>query len=280
MKKALGRGIQAFIPEEYGILREERLVEVEVDRLSPSPLQPRMKFDQQAIDELAQSIRETGILQPIVAVPEDGGYRILIGERRWRAARKAGLHKVPVLVRNIPKEQQLEVTLIENLQREELNPVEIARSFKRLVDELGYTQEEIADRVGKDRASVANYLRLLKLPPEILDFLGEERISMGHARALLSLEDPKVQVEAARKIVKSDLTVREVEDFAARQKKPVLRRKAKLDPDLEAVQEDLIRRYGTKVAISGTAKKGEVKFYYFSLDELNRLYDLFKGARS
>jgi ParB family chromosome partitioning protein len=278
MKKALGKGIQAFIPEEYGILKEERLVELDVDQLSPSPVQPRMKFDEKAIEELAQSIRETGILQPIVAVPENGGYQILIGERRWRAAQKAGLHKIPVLVRNIPREQQLEVSLIENLQREELNPVEIALSFKRLVDELGYTQEEIAERVGKDRASVANYLRLLKLPEEVQAFVRDELISMGHARALLSLEDPRVQVEAARKIVKSDLTVREVENFAARLKKPVLRRTSKLDPDLEAVQEDLIRRFGTKVAISGSPKKGVLKFFYFSLEELNRVYELFKGV--
>jgi len=279
MKKALGKGLNAFIPEEYGILKEERLVELEIERLSPSPLQPRMKFDDQAIDELAQSIRETGILQPVVAVPEDGGYRILIGERRWRAAQRAGLRKIPVLVRNIPKEQQLEVSLIENLQREELNPLEVAFSFQRLVDELGYTQEKIAERVGKDRASVANYLRLLKLPAEIQEFLREEMITMGHARALLSLENPKVQIEAARKIVKSDLTVRDVEAFAARIRKPVLRRRTKIDPDLEAVQEDLIRRFGTKVTISGSPKKGAIKFFYFSLEELNRVYDLFKGAR-
>jgi len=279
MKKALGKGLNAFIPEEYGILKEEKLVELEVERLSPSPLQPRMKFDDQAIEELAQSIRETGILQPVVAVPEDGGYRILIGERRWRAAQRAGLRKIPVLVRNIPKEQQLEVSLIENLQREELNPLEVAFSFQRLVDELGYTQEMIAERVGKDRASVANYLRLLKLPAEIQDLLKEDLISMGHARALLSLEDPKVQVEAARKIVKSDLTVRDVEAFAARFRKPVLRRRTKIDPNLEAVQEDLIRRFGTKVSISGSPKKGTIRFFYFSLEELNRVYDLFKGAR-
>jgi ParB family chromosome partitioning protein len=279
MKKALGKGIKAFIPEEYGILKEERLAELEIDQLTPSPLQPRMKFDDRAIDELAQSIRETGILQPIVAVLEDGKYRILIGERRWRAAQRAGLRRIPVLIRNIPKEQQLEVSLIENLQREELNAIEIALSFRKLTDELGYTQEEISDRVGKDRASVANYLRLLKLPTEIQEMLRDEIISMGHARALLGIETPKAQLEAARRIVKAGLSVREVEESVARLKKPVLRRRVRIDPDLEAVQEDLIQRLGTKVAISGTPKKGLVKIFYFSLEELNRIIDFIKGGR-
>jgi ParB family chromosome partitioning protein len=280
MKKALGKGLKAFIPEEYGILKEERLVEVEIDQLTPSVLQPRMKFDDKTIDELAQSIREAGILQPIVVVPEDRGYRILIGERRWRAAQRAGLPKIPVLVRNIPREQQLEVSLIENLQREDLNPIEVALSFRKLIEELGYTQETIAEKVGKDRASVANYLRLLKLPAEIQEFLREERISMGHARALLSIEDPKIQLEAARKIIRSDLTVRDIENFAARMKKRILRRRTRPDPDLESVQEDLIQRLGTKVALSGTPKKGVIKVFYFSLEELNRIIDLIKGAPS
>jgi ParB family chromosome partitioning protein len=280
MKKALGKGIKAFIPEEYGIVKEERLTELEIDQLSPSPLQPRMKFDEKKIEELAQSIRETGILQPIVAVHEDGAYKILIGERRWRAAQKAGLRKVPVLVRHIPKELQLEVSLIENLQREELNPLEVAFSFQKLIDELGYTQEEIAEKVGKDRASVANFLRLLKLPAEIQELLRDDEISMGHARALLGLEDPRAQIEAARKIVKAGLTVRDIENFVAGLRKPVLRRRTKLDPDLEAVQEDLIRKLGTKVAISGHPKRGVIKVFYFSLEELNRIFELIKGGRS
>ena len=211
MKKALGKGIGAFIPEEYGILKGETYSELEVEKIKPNPLQPRAKFDEASIDELAQSIRETGILQPIVVVPEDGRYKILIGERRWRAARKAGLKKIPALVRNIPREHQLEASLIENLQREELNPIEISQGYKRLIDELGYTQEDVAGKVGKDRASVANYLRLLKLPLEIQDWVRDGKVSMGHAKVLLSVDDPRLLAALARKIMAKGLSVRDLE---------------------------------------------------------------------
>lgn len=280
MKKALGRGIQAFIPEEFGILKDESYAELNIGLIKPNPLQPRMKFEEQAIDELAQSIREAGVLQPLVVVREGASYKILIGERRWRAAQRAGLNKIPVLIRNIPKEQQLEVSLVENLQREELNPIEIALAYRRLTDELGYTQEDVADKVGKDRASVANFLRLLKLPNAIQDGLQEGNLSMGHAKALLALEDSKMQLDFAKKIIHKGLSVRETEKIVAKfNRKPVLR-KAKSDPDLHAVEEELLKRLGTKVAIAGNPKKGVIKIYYFSLDELNRIYDLIKGARS
>jgi ParB family chromosome partitioning protein len=281
MKKALGKGIGAFIPEEYGILKGETYSELEVDKIKPNPLQPRAKFDETAIDELAQSIRETGILQPIVVVPEDGHYKILIGERRWRAARKAGLKKIPALIRNIPKEHQLEASLIENLQREELNPIEISQGYKRLIDELGYTQEEVAGKVGKDRASVANYLRLLKLPLEIQDCVREGKISMGHAKVLLAVEDSSLLVALARKVMAKGLSVRDLEDqLADGKKEPPAPKKRKSDPNLEAVQEDLLQALGTKVTIEGSPVKGVIKIFYFSLDELNRLYGLIKGGRS
>jgi len=280
MKKALGKGIKAFIPEEYGILKGETYAEMEVEQLRPSPLQPRMKFDEKAIDELAQSIREAGVLQPIIVVPEDGYFRILIGERRWRAAQRAGLTKIPVLIRNIPKEQQLEISLVENLQREELNPVEIALAYKKLTDELGYTQEEVAEKVGKERASVTNFLRLLRLPDEIQAELQEGKLSVGHAKALLTIEDPKALLSLARKIVKKGLSVREAEFQASRLKKQIPPAKPKADPDLEAVREEMVKILGTKVNITGTQKKGVFHIFYFSLDELNRIYELMKGARS
>jgi ParB family chromosome partitioning protein len=279
MKKALGKGIKAFIPEEYGILKEETYSEIEIEKIRPNPLQPRTKFDETAIEELAQSIRETGILQPIVVVAEDGHYKILIGERRWRAARKVGLRKIPALIRSIPKEHQLEASLIENLQREELNPLEIAQGYRRLIDEHGYTQEEAAGKVGKDRASVANYLRLLKLPLEVQDLLRDAKLSMGHAKVLLAVEDGRVLAVLARKIIAQGLSVRALEAQLAKGKKdePAPRKK-KSDPDLEAVEEDLLQALGTKVAIEGTAKKGVIKVFYYSLDELNRVYGLIKGA--
>jgi ParB family chromosome partitioning protein len=280
MKKALGKGIKAFIPEEYGILKDESFSELDIDQLSPSPFQPRTHFDEKAIEELAQSIRETGILQPIIAVPAGGRYNIMIGERRWRAAQKAGLRKIPVLIRNIPKERQLEASLIENVQREDLNPLEIALAYKRMIEVLGYTQEEVADKVGKDRASDANTLRLLHLPEVIQEMLRDGKISMGHARAILGIEDPKAQIEAARQAAEKGLSVRDTEDFVARNRKIKTPRRAKIDPDLEAVQEDLLQCLGAKVAISGSAKKGVIKISYFSLGELNRIYELIKGARA
>ena len=280
MKKALGKGIKAFIPEEYGILKEESFTELDIDRLSPSPFQPRMRFDEQAIEELAQSIRETGILQPIIAVPAGGRYNIIIGERRWRAAQKAGLRKVPVILRNIPKERQMEASVIENVQREDLNPIEIARSYKGMIEILGYSQEEVAVKVGKDRASVANTLRLLNLPETVQGMLLQEKITMGHARAILGIEDPKAQIEAAKWAAESGRSVRETEDYVNRRRKKKAPRRTKIDPDLENLQEDLLHYLGAKVAISGTPKKGVIKISYFSLGELNRIYGVIKGVRS
>ena len=281
MKKALGKGIKAFIPEEYGILKEESYTELEVDELRPSPLQPRMRFDEKGIEELAQSIRKAGVLQPIIVIPEGEQFRILIGERRWRAAQKAGLRKVPVLIRNIPKEQQLEVSLVENLQREELNPIEIARAYERLTEELGYTQEEVGEKVGKDRASVANFLRLLKLPSEIQESIQDGKISMGHAKILLSVEDSKAQLDLVKRIVQKGLSVRATENLVAKFNKQLSPfRKRNPDPNLEAVQEELLKALGTKVAISGNQKKGIINIFYYSLDELNRISEFIKGARS
>jgi ParB family chromosome partitioning protein len=280
MKKALGKGIKAFIPEEFGILKDEKYTEVDIDLIKPNPEQPRVDFRDAAIAELAQSIREAGVLQPLVVVPEGGRYKIIIGERRWRAAQKAGLKKIPVLVRHIPHEQQLEISLIENLQREELNPIEVAQAYQRLIDEFGYIQADLAEKVGKDRTSVTNVLRLLKLPVEIQGDLREGRLSMGHARALLAVEETSGQLELCRLIIKKGLSVREVEQLAAQKKTAPgkIKKPARRDPNLESVQEEMIKAFGTKVDIEGSAKKGVIKVYYFSLDELNRLFDFIKGA--
>lgn len=280
-KKALGKGLKAFIPEEYGIFKEERYAEVDLDQVKANPLQPRTKFDETSINELAQSMKETGILQPIIVVPDGEVYRIIVGERRWRAAQKIGLKKIPVLIRNIPKEQELEISLIENIHREELNPLEIALAYQKMIQELNYTQEEIAEKVGKDRTSVTNYLRLLKLPKEVQDYLDENKISMGHARALAGLENPDFQVSIARQIVKKNLSVRDVEKKInnLREKTPKMK-KVVLDPDLGALQEEMLKRLGTKVLISGSRDKGIIKIYFFSMEELNRIYEQIKGVIS
>jgi len=281
MKKALGKGIKAFIPAEYGILREERYAELDVDQLKPSPHQPRGRFDEKTMAELAQSIKETGVLQPIIVVPENDHYRIIVGERRWRASQKAGLKKVPVLIRYIPKEQQLEISLVENLQREELNPIEIASAYQKLIQELGYTQQEVAEKVGKDRTSITNFLRLLKLPEEIQKYLKEGEISAGHARALLAIENPGDQIAICQKAIKKNLSVRDVEKLITRLKTETSRkREIKSDPDLEALQEEFLKLLKTKVLISGSQNKGFIKIYYFSIDELNRIYDQIKGVSS
>jgi len=278
-KKALGKGLKAFLPEEYGILKEERLLDLEIEKIKPNPDQPRHQFDPDALKELAASLRETGILQPLVVVPDKEDYKIIVGERRWRAAQMAGLRKVPALVRSLTTAQQHEASLIENLQREDLNPMEIAQAYQKMTEDLGYTQQEIADKVGKDRASVANYARLLKLPEEIQKMIRRNQLSMGHARALITVEDRRLQIECARQVLRKKLSVRNVESMMAKMKnipaKPP-RPEPPIDPDLQAVQEDLIKRLGTKVAISGTSEKGVVRIHYFSLDELNRIYETIK----
>jgi ParB family chromosome partitioning protein len=280
-KKALGKGLKAFIPEEYGILKEERYAEVDVDELRPNPLQPRLKFDSQTIGELAQSMKETGVIQPILVVPEEDHYKIIVGERRWRAAQAAGLQRVPVVIRNIPVERQLEISLIENIHREELNPLEIALAYQRLIHELNYTQQDIAEKVGKDRTSVTNYLRLLKLPKEVQDFLADSKISMGHARALLGLEDPKLQLSLCRRIVQKNISVREVEKMVQKLSGgPPAPKEINQDPDLAALQEELLKLLKTKVFIAGNRNRGVLKVYYFSLEELNRIYSQMKGAVS
>ncbi len=276
-KKALGKGLKAFIPEEYGILKEERYAELDIEKLKPSTLQPRLRFNDDSIDELASSIKESGVLQPVLVVPEGNHYTIIVGERRWRAAQKIGLKKIPSIIRKMPKAQQLETSLVENLQREDLNPLEVALAYQKLTQELNYTQQEIADKVGKDRASVANYLRLLNLPKEIQDYLAEEKISMGHARALLALENTKVQLSMARQVVQSQLSVRQVEQTIQKLKSgPQAEKHPPPDPDLMALQEELVRLLGTKVSISGSQNRGVIKIHYFSTDELNQIYEKIK----
>jgi ParB family chromosome partitioning protein len=280
-KKALGKGLGAFIADEFSILKEERFAEIEIDEIRPNPFQPRLKFDDQSIEELARSIRESGIVQPVIVTPEDDHYKIIVGERRWRAAQKAGLRKVPVLIRNIPREKQLEISLIENLHREELNPLEIAQAYQRLIDDQGYTQQEVAEKVGKDRTSVTNYIRLLKLPQEIQDHVNGGIISMGHARALLALEEASAQLYACRQVVDKSLSVRNTEKLVTKLKERPPRTQRHLeDPDLRALQEEMLKALGTKVLISGSRTKGVLKIFYFSLDDLNRIYDRVKGASS
>jgi ParB family chromosome partitioning protein len=276
-KKALGKGLKAFLPE-IGILKEERFAELETEMLRPNPFQPRKRFDPIAINELAQSIKETGILQPLIVVPDKDHYRIIVGERRWRAAQKIGLKTLPAIIRNMSAEQQHEAALIENLQREDLNPLEIAAAYQKMTQDLHLTQEQVAEKVGKDRTSVANYIRLLKLPPQIQDMISEGKLSLGHAKALLSLSDLTLQSAMALLIVKKDLSVRTAETLVKKQiQDSPPPKKAERDPNLLALQEEFLQILGTKVSIAGTSNRGIVKIYYYSANELDRIYEKIKG---
>lgn len=280
-KKALGKGLKAFLPEEYGILKEERFLDIAIDRLKPNPLQPRRRWDPESLEELAQSIREMGILHPIVVVPEEDSYTIIVGERRWRAAKKIGLQTIPVIIRNLTEAQQHEAMLIENLQREDLNPLEIATAYQKMIQEFSYTQEDVAKKVGKDRTSIANYLRLLKLPDEVQELIADCKLSMGHARALIPIEDPERQRSMALRIAKDSLSVREVEKWVRRLQAPSEKPpKAPMDPDLLIFQEELLKLLGTKVVISGDQNKGVLKIFYYTLDDLNRIYEKIKGVNA
>lgn len=276
-RKALGRGLDALIPggKEGAGSDRQRLAEVELDRIRPNPHQPRDEFDESALDGIAASLRDHGVLQPLVVREVTDGFELIAGERRWRAAQRAGLERVPVVVRDASPRESLEIALVENLQREDLNPIEEARAYELLVDEMGLTQEEVAARVGRNRTTVANYLRLLKLPEKVQALLVEGRLSMGHARALLGLEDAAAQRALAETTVKKGLSVRQVETRVRNHGRDPTRRGSadKPDPDVVAAEKKLARALGTKVRIKGK-EKGRLEIRFTSLEELNRLYDL------
>jgi ParB family chromosome partitioning protein len=268
MKTALGKGLEALIPETG-----EEVVYVDIKRIFPGQQQPRKKFKDESLKELAVSIKERGVLQPIiVSRVGDGTFSIVTGERRWRAADLAGLKKIPALVKNVASKDSLEIALIENIQREDLNPVETAEAFNRLIAEFNLTQEDLSRKVGKDRATVANYLRLLKLPQEVKLLIDNGSLSIGHAKAILTIEGKAQQIEAARRIVKRDLSVREAESLS---KKPSKTKKVAQhkDPQVASLEEKLIRSLGTKVRIRTSGKRGKIEIEYYSLDELERLLD-------
>ncbi|KAF0143301.1 MAG: chromosome partitioning protein ParB family [Nitrospirae bacterium] len=275
MKTALGKGLEALIPE-----KGEEVLYLEINRIFPGGEQPRKTFRDSSLKELAVSIKEKGVLQPvIVSRLGDGSFRLVAGERRWRASQLAGLKKIPAIVKNVASKDALEIALIENIQREDLNPVETAEAFSKLLKEFNLTQEELSEKVGKERATVANYLRLLRLPEEIKSLISDGSLSMGHARAVLSIEGRAHQIEAVRKIITKGLSVREAEALAknislAGIKKPKSH-KAQKAPEIASLEDKLIKSLGTKVRIHHKGKKGgKIEIEYYSLDELDRLLDI------
>ncbi len=280
-RPALGRGLSALIPDAAPPSAGERALEVDSDLLRPNRFQPRTHIDDAKIDELARSIRSNGIIQPIVVRSVDGGYEIVAGERRWRAAQRAGLLKVPVVVRDIPEERLLAAALIENIQREDLNPIEEAHAYRRLVDEYQLTQEQIADAVGKDRSSVANFLRLLKLPEEVRANLGSGALTMGHARALLGLPDEASQLRVARDIVAKNLSVRETEALVKKTTQPASAKEpVQKDVHTRAAEEKLRFVLGTRVRIERQRKGGRIEIDFESEDELQRLFEALTDGRT
>ena len=280
-RKALGRGLRALIPEPVAPLRREPAQEVDLDLLRPNREQPRGAIEDARLEELAESIRAHGIIQPLVVTrQEDGTFEIVAGERRWRAAQRAGLLRVPVVERTVASSKRLELALIENIQREDLNAIETAAAYARLADEFGFTQEEIARSVGKDRATVANYQRLLRLPAEVRAEVAAGALSMGHARALAGLADERAQLEIAREVLARDLSVRETEALVKRRaeppRPPVERPPA--DVHTRAAEERLKIALGTRVRIVRRGRRGRIEIAFVSEDELQRLYEQLAGA--
>ena len=263
----LGRGLDALLPEADESL-SGGVQEIAIGDIDPNPDQPRRVFQEESIAQLAQSIREQGVLQPILVTPEDGGrYRIVAGERRWRASRAAGLDVVPCLVRDLDVIQQMEIALVENLQREDLNPIEAARGIRSLMQQCGYTQEAVANRLSKSRPAVANLLRLLTLPEEVMALVEKGALSAGHARVLAGMEDDAAKLALARETVDKGYSVRQLETLAASRKpeakQPAPARHA-LPTELRELESRVRETLGVRATLSGTAKKGKIVLQYYS----------------
>ena len=273
-RPALGRGLSALIPDAPPSPAAAQPMDVDTDLLRPNPYQPRTSIDDAGIDDLARSIRANGLIQPIVVRRIEGGYEIVAGERRWRASQRVGLMKVPIVVRNIPDERMLAAALIENLQREDLNPMEEAHAYRRLADEFHLTQEQIADAVGKDRSSVANLVRLLKLPHELRENVASGALAMGHARALLGLPDEAAQLRVGRDVVAKQLSVRETEVLVKKATAPPTpAEEPKKDVHTRAAEDKLRFSLGTRVRIVRKRKGGKIEIDFGSEEELQRIYE-------
>jgi ParB family chromosome partitioning protein len=278
-RPALGRGLSALIPDAppapaVSTATSERALEIDTDLLRPNRFQPRSGVDDAKIDDLARSIKANGIIQPIVVRKVDGGFEIIAGERRWRASQRAGLLKVPVVVRDLPEDRLLAAALIENIQREDLNPIEEAHAYRRLAEDFHLTQEQIADAVGKDRSSVANYVRLLRLPHEIRENVAAGTLSMGHARAVLGIADEAAQLRLSREVVAKGLSVRETEILVKKAATPAPPREdPQKDVHTRAAEDRLRFALGTRVRIVRKGKGGRVEIDFGSEDELQRIYE-------
>ncbi len=278
-KRVLGRGLEALIPQEAA-QSKERVQSLKTSEIHASKYQPRLTFSQEKIEELASSIREKGVIQPVlVRETSQGHYELIAGERRLRAAKHLGLTEIPAIVRRVADADLLEISIIENIQREELNAVEEAKAYRRLAQEFGHTQDHIANRVGKDKTSISNLLRILNLPEKIQDYISKNTISFGHAKVLLSLGDEKQQMSFCERIIQKSLSVRQFEQLTSgfRTRKKVSARRQQSD-ELRSLEEKLQHRLGTKVRIQHGKKRGKIEIEYYSLDDLDRVLKLLGAA--
>lgn len=283
-RRVLGRGLSALLSDSAAT--SEDFLEIDIDLIEPSSAQPRTHFDEGRLDELAQSIRSNGVVQPILVRRRGAHYQLIAGERRWRAAQRAGLQRVPAVVREVPDDKLLELALIENIQRQELNAIEEAHAYKRLIETLGLTQETVAQRVGRDRSFITNYLRLLRLPDDIQHLVEEEKLTTGHARALLGIDDHDIQRKIARNIIEQSLSVRETERAIKRiiaGANPALATvpsPQRDDANVKAAETKLRRRFGTQVKVipSQAGTGGKIEIEYYNDSDLDRLYQLLIGG--
>jgi len=275
-RKALGKGLSALIPDGHDLdEKEEQFFLCPVAAIEPNPNQPRQRFLAHELDELAVSVREKGILTPLLVNKTEAGYQLIAGERRWRAAQMAGLERVPVVVKDVTPSESLELALIENIQRKDLNPIEEALAYRKLMEDTASTQEMLSRRLGKDRSTIANLLRLLKLPTVIQQDVIDDLLSMGHARLLAGITETDPQRVLRDAIIKKGLSVRQAETLAKKLKKPPTPKKvlSKDDPYIQSLSDNLKRSLGTKVEIKKEGKQGRILLYFYSDDELDRLVE-------
>ncbi len=283
--RGLGKGLNAIIGADVvsEVIDRPRAVEIPVDRLSPNPFQPRRSFTEEGLEQLADSIRHHGILQPIVVRPSGDGYQLIAGERRWRAAQIAGLQRIPAVVRELDDPGMVQVALIENLQREDLNPIEEASAYRRLMDEFNMTQEQLSSAIGRSRPAIANAVRLLNLPEAIQKAVEERRLSEGHARCLLSISNQGDQLKVAAEIIANGLNVRQAEELVKGttqnvSRETIRKRTSEEDPNAVRLTQRLGERLGTRVKLSGSVSKGKLEIEYYSAEDLDRILEIILGG--
>lgn len=289
--RGLGKGLEALFSnseidtQEISVTKKEESEEkgisfININEIKPNQNQPRKSFNEEKLEELAASIIENGLIQPVILRKADKGYEIVAGERRWRACRKAGLKEIPCIIREFTDEQNMLIAIIENMQREDLNPIEEAEGLNQMIVNFGMTQEQVSKSVGKSRPYITNALRLLKLPSEIREMLLKNQLSAGHARAIAGIGDTEKQIQLAEYVIREELSVREIEKIIKEEnapKKKISRKKAEKSADVRKVEDDLKQIMGTKVNLNQSGKKGKIEIEYYSRDELERLIEMLKS---